>query len=155
MNYRENMNGTRVKIEVSDYGRRINRLICEEMSRRGTSNHTLAAQIKRSDKYIRDRTGGEKEWALADLERICHAWDMDIEQLTARETIRPAQPHADTDGTTTAGNPSGPDAKTMLDNITDEQLVQIMLAKLAAGDVSLVANRDPHKYEEMEGGDGR
>ena len=32
---------------------------------------------------------------------------------------------------------------------------RIVLEKLRRGDVSLAANKDPHKLAEMEGGDGR
>lgn len=39
--------------------------------------------------------------------------------------------------------------------LTDEERKRIVLEKLRRGDVSLAANKDPHKLAEMEGGDGR
>lgn len=41
------------------------------------------------------------------------------------------------------------------DSLTDEERKRIVLEKLRRGDVSLPANKDPHKLAEMEGGDGR
>lgn len=41
------------------------------------------------------------------------------------------------------------------DSLTDEERKRIVLEKLRRGDVSLAANKDPHKLAEMEGGDGR
>ena len=139
------MNGTRTKIEVSDYGRRVNQAIRAEMTRRGLSNHKLAAQISRSDKYVRDRTNGDKEWALADIERICQAWDADPARITAYATLRPAETTADPQNSQTV----------TINRLTDAQIVRIVMTKLSNGDLSLVANHDPHKKDEMEGGDGR
>ena len=39
--------------------------------------------------------------------------------------------------------------------LSDEQLAEIVKSKIMSGDLGVVANRDPHKYEEMRGGDGR
>ena len=40
-------------------------------------------------------------------------------------------------------------------SLSDEERKRIVLEKLRRGDVSLAANKDPHKLAEMEGGDGR
>jgi len=123
------------KLEVSDYGKRINQRIDDERIRRGLSVRAFARLIGRSEKYVRDRLSEESEWALSDINRIADAWGIPTDWLTSQDTSS--------------------DNTSPLEQLTDDQLVQIMLAKLNNGDVSLVANRDPHKYEEMEGGDGR
>lgn len=68
------MTGNRTKIEVSDFGRRINRYIRSQSETRAISGRTLAKLIGRSNKYVQDRLSYDKEWAPSDLERICREW---------------------------------------------------------------------------------
>ncbi|RHA93694.1 hypothetical protein DW909_08420 [Bifidobacterium bifidum] len=68
------MTGNRTKIQVSDFGRRINRYIRAQNETRDISGRTLAKLIGRSNKYVQDRISYDKEWAPSDLERICREW---------------------------------------------------------------------------------
>ena len=124
-----------VKIEVSDYGRRINRRINRERQRRDLSIRSFARQIGRSESYARARLAEENEWAPADLERMGNLWGIPLAWFT------------------TPDDPQDADDETK--RLSDEEIARIIVSKLANGDLSLVANRDPHKREEMEGGDGR
>lgn len=183
MNYRENMNGTRVKIGVSESGRLINETVCEAMKEHGESNHSLAAKIGRSDKYIRDRTGGDKEWAISDLERLCELWKMPLEcflanaatatspleetldrRLDDRETGERGKDEENDETSAPTASPNTEDAPTgkrttFIATLSDEELIEELNRRLAqiknGGDYTLAANRDPHKYEEMQGGEGR
>lgn len=142
------MSGTRIKIEVSDFGRLVSLRVREEMHKRHLSSHRLAGMMGRSDKYVRDRTSEDKEWALSDLERICRILGIGIGQLISDQDIpapeeKPAEP--ETDAADDAVNA----------DISDSDLVKMVMSKLSTGDLSLVANRDRHKYEEMDGGSER
>lgn len=132
-----------MKIEVSDFGRLVSLRVREEMRKRRLSSHRLAGMMDRSDKYVRDRTGDDKEWALSDLERICRVLGIGIGRLISDQDIpapeeKPAEPEADaTDGTVNAG-------------ISDSELVEMVMSKLAAGELSLVVDRDRRESEDSE-----
>ena len=120
------------KIDVSEFGRRINIGVKAEMGIRRLSNRALAKQIARSERYVRDRINGSQEWAIADLERRWSLWGMTFGQITS---------YADVDNAETT--------------LTDDDRRDLVLRKLKAGDMRLAAHVDPYKREEMEGGDGR
>lgn len=125
--------GTMVtKIEVSEFGKRINTGIKAEMGIRRMSNRALARAIGRSERYVRDRINGNLEWAIADLERMCDIWNMTFGQITSYADITPQQVE-----------------------LTDEDRKRLVLEKLKRGDMSLAAHVDPYKRMESEGGEGR
>lgn len=66
-----------------------------------------------------------------------------------RRPIRKHSPSTEIESGNAGEDATGPDS------LTDEERKRIVLEKLRRGDVSLAANKDPHKLAEMEGGDGR
>lgn len=171
------------KIEVSEFARRINIGVKSQMGIRRLSNRALARGIKRSEKYVRERVNDEQEWRIADLERMCELWRMTFGQLTSYVDFKADHSHPEATGADSissyqfvavmdgdnivqildgSSSPSteiesgnaGEDAPGP-DSLTDEERKRIVLEKLRRGDVSLAANKDPHKLAEMEGGDGR
>lgn len=120
------------KLEVSEFDRRINIGIKAQMGVRRLSNRALARQIERSEKYVRDRVNEDKEWAIADLERMCDIWNMTFGQITSYADVTPQQTE-----------------------LTDDDRRRLILEKLHHGGLGLAANIDPYKRDEMEGGDGR
>ncbi|MBT1162870.1 hypothetical protein JS541_13805 [Bifidobacterium sp. SO1] len=81
---------------------------------------------------MRQRINAEKEWAFADIERICNVLDISYKDFNDFAL-----------------------SDTMGAQLTSEERKQIMLIKLNRGDLSLAANRDPYKSLEAQGGDGR
>lgn len=141
--YHEGMVGTRMKIEVSGFGRLVSLRVREEMRKRRLSSHRLAGMMGRSDKYVRDRTGDDKEWALSDLERICRVLGIGIGRLISDQDIpapegEPGEPETPSGGT---AKPAG---------ISDSELVEMVMSKLAAGELSLVVNSDRRESEDSE-----
>lgn len=120
------------KIEVSESARRINIGVKAQMGIRRLSNRSLARQIERSEKYVRDRVNEDKEWAISDLERMCDIWGLTFGQITSYADITPQQVE-----------------------LTDEDRKRLVLEKLKRGDLHLAAHVDPYKRLESEGGDGR
>lgn len=127
---------SKARIEVSDYGREINANVTKQMEIRRISGRELAGLIHRSITYVMSRINEEQEWAPSDIERMAEVWNIPKFMLTDKG----ASSKPGSEGTR---------------SISDEELAQIMMSKILAGDLGVVANRDPHKYEEMEGGDGR
>lgn len=69
------------RIGMSDLGLRVSKSIRAGMGIRRMSGRALGLQINRSSSYVRARINDEKEWAVSDIERICHAWDITLDQL--------------------------------------------------------------------------
>jgi len=69
------------RIGMSDLGLRVSKSIRAGMGIRRMSGRALGLQINRSSSYVRARINDEKEWAVSDIERICHAWDITPDQL--------------------------------------------------------------------------
>jgi hypothetical protein len=72
--------------------------------------------------------------------------------LVSDEERRPIRKHSPS---TEIESGNAGEGATRPDSLTDEERKRIVLEKLRRGDVSLAANKDPHKLAEMEGGDGR
>lgn len=126
---------SKARIEVSDYGREINANVVKQMEARRISGRELAGLIRRSVTYVMSRINEEQEWAPSDIERMAEVWNIPKFMLTDKDASEKGDAYVRT--------------------MSDEELTQAVMSKILSGDVSLVANRDPHKYEEMEGGDGR
>ncbi|WP_146194660.1 hypothetical protein [Bifidobacterium callitrichidarum] len=114
---------------VSDLAKRINTAILSQMGIHRASNRELARLTGRSEKYIRDRINLDKEWAFGDVEIICNAWQLPIDQFI--------------NGAITGVT------------LTDEDRKLLLMAKLRKSNMALAANNDPFKMQEMEGGEGR
>lgn len=117
-------------MEVSDYGKRLNDFIDSERRRRNLTVVAFAKQIGRSETYTRNRLELGNEWMLADIQRICKAWHVTFRWLTSC-IEEPDQSES------------------------DRSALLRVLRKLESGDLALSANRDPHKYDEMQGGEER
>lgn len=118
---------------ISNLGKNINREILSQKGIRHVSIRDMARMLGRSDRFVRDRVDQKVEWDPKDIEALCEQWGIpEIEffenALSSRNSIN---------------------------QLTDEERKLLILAKLSQGDVTLAAHVDPHKREEMEGGDGR
>lgn len=116
---------------VSNLAKRINTAILAQMGIHRASNRELSRLMGRSEKYVRDRINGDREWAFGDIEIICHEWNI------PEDTFITNAIHAS----------DGP--------LTDEERRLLILAKLKQNNLTLAANNDPYKLNEMEGGEDR
>lgn len=64
------------KLEVSDFGKDVNRAVLSGMGLRRLNSVSLAEQIGRSPTYVQQRIRGTREWAISDVQRICDAWNI-------------------------------------------------------------------------------
>lgn len=62
------------KIPVTPKERSVNQFILAQMGMRKQTIHSIAKQIDRSDKYIRDRRDGIQAWAISDIEAFSQLW---------------------------------------------------------------------------------
>ena len=137
---------------------------------------------KTSQSYVSVRLRGKAAWTMDDLDAIAPLIDFDnaIELIGNLARKRAAEENgpgllarqfvAIMDGDNVVQIIDGPsssipvsglphdtsvDTGVTSDKRGTEERKRIVLEKLRRGDVSLAANKDPHKLAEMEGGDGR
>lgn len=84
------------KIPVTPKERNVNQFILAQMGMRKQTIHSIAKQIDRSDKYIRDRRDGIQAWAISDIEAFSQLWGIPFtEFFTESIEIQPISPGGD------------------------------------------------------------